>query len=217
MAKLAITGGSGFLGYHIANQLKDKYKEIKIIDVETPDMNEYPKNVSFFKADIREHSKIVNILKDIDEVVHGAAALPLRKPKEIFSVNVNGTRSIFDAALKNKVKKLVLISSTAVYGVPKIHPLYEDSKLVGVGPYGKSKIATEKLAAEFRKKGLFITTIRPKTFIGTARLGVFQILFDWVENGVPIPILGNGKNRYQLLEVTDLVNAIYLALKSKNK
>ena len=54
--------------------------------------------------------------------------------------------------------------------------------------------------------------IRPKTFIGSGRLGVFQILYDWVENGKKIPVIGNGRNRYQLLEVEDLVEAIYLAL-----
>ncbi len=54
--------------------------------------------------------------------------------------------------------------------------------------------------------------IRPKTFIGSGRLGVFQILYDWVENGKKIPVIGNGENHYQLLEVEDLVEAIYLAL-----
>ena len=63
-----------------------------------------------------------------------------------------------------------------------------------------------------------IPVVRPKTFIGTGRLGVFQILYDWVESGKKIPVIGNGKNRYQLLEVEDLVNAIELLLNtSKNK
>jgi len=56
-----------------------------------------------------------------------------------------------------------------------------------------------------------VPVIRPKTFIGTARLGVFQILYDWVDAGKRIPIIGKGENLYQLLEVTDLVEAIYLA------
>jgi nucleoside-diphosphate-sugar epimerase len=57
---------------------------------------------------------------------------------------------------------------------------------------------------------LCVPVIRPKTFIGTHRLGVFQILYDWVESGKRIPMIGNGKNRYQLLEVDDLAEAIYL-------
>jgi nucleoside-diphosphate-sugar epimerase len=55
-----------------------------------------------------------------------------------------------------------------------------------------------------------VSVVRPKTFVGTYRLGVFQILYDWVESGCRIPVIGNGYNRYQLLEVTDLVEAIYL-------
>ena len=69
MVKIAITGGAGFLGYHLSNYLKDKYDEIRIIDIETPDMLEYPKNARFFKADIREHNKIVRIFEGVDYVV----------------------------------------------------------------------------------------------------------------------------------------------------
>lgn len=214
---LAVTGGAGFLGYHICNELNDKYKKIYVIDIQDMDSNEYPDNVEFFKLDIRENKKLTKIFQDVDEVIHAAAALPLWKPNEILSVNVKGTKSVLDAAMKNKIKKVLYISSTAVYGVPKIHPLYEHSNLIGVGPYGKSKISAEKLCAEYRKKGMFIPIIRPKTFIGITRLGVFQILYDWVETGHKIPLIGNGKNKYQLLEVTDLVTAIHLALTSIKK
>src|SRR5690606_37750939 len=62
---------------------------------------------------------------------------------------------------------------------------------------------------EFRKKGLIVTVIRPKTFVGTHRLGVFEILFDWIKDGKRIPLIGNGENHYQLLEVDDLVEAMY--------
>jgi len=86
---------------------------------------------------------------------------------------------------------------------------------VGVGPYGESKILGEKVCDEFREKGLTITTVRPKTFIGTHRLGVFQILFDWVERGKRIPAVGDGFNRYQLLEVDDLCEAIRMSLGEK--
>jgi nucleoside-diphosphate-sugar epimerase len=97
-----------------------------------------------------------------------------------------------------------------VYGVPKKHPIYESDPMIGVGPYGESKIAAEKLCEEFRGKGLCVCVIRPKTFIGTGRLGVFAILYDWVYSGVKIPVIGSGRNRYQLLEVEDLVEAIWL-------
>jgi nucleoside-diphosphate-sugar epimerase len=92
-----------------------------------------------------------------------------------------------------------------VYGVPKVHPLREEAPLVGVGPYGESKIACERLVAASPVESV---VIRPKTFLGPERLGVFEILFDWIHDGRRIYVLGDGTNRYQLLAVDDLVDAV---------
>jgi len=119
---------------------------------------------------------------------------------------------VLQACVDAGVPRLVHISSTAVYGVPEKHPLFETDPMIGVGPYGETKIEAERLCASWRHKGLIACVLRPKTFIGTARLGVFQILYDWVESGCRIPIIGPGTNRYQLLEVCDLVDAIHLGL-----
>jgi nucleoside-diphosphate-sugar epimerase len=105
----------------------------------------------------------------------------------------------------------VLVSSTAVYGVPKVHPIYEDAPLVGVGWYGESKIEAEDVTRDFGRRGLEFTIVRPKTFVGPERLGVFEILFDWIREDRRIYMLGTGENRYQLLAVEDLVDAIVLA------
>jgi len=112
------------------------------------------------------------------------------------------------AALEAGVRRVVMISSTAVYGVPEKHPIYEDDPLVGVGWYGESKIDAERVASEVGRRGLETVIVRPKTFVGPERLGVFEILFDWIREGRRIPILGDGSNRYQLLAVEDLVDAI---------
>jgi nucleoside-diphosphate-sugar epimerase len=119
--------------------------------------------------------------------------------------------------LKAKTSRVVYISSTAVYGVPEKHPVYETDPMVGVGPYGESKIKAEEVCQQYRKKGLIITVIRPKTFLGTHRLGVFEILFDWIKDGKKIPLIGNGENHYQLLEVDDLVDAIYSCIVHKKE
>ncbi len=210
--RLAITGGAGFLGYHLCNRLTDKYEEIFVLDIAPIDPNEYPSNAKYFNADIRNKNQLNEIFKDVDVIIHAAAALPLWRRKEIFDINIEGTRNVLEAAQNNNIERVIYVSSTAVYGVPKRHPLYENDSLIGVGPYGESKIEAEKICQEYREKGMCIPVIRPKTFIGTGRLGVFQILYDWVESGKRIPILGNGKNRYQLLEVEDLVDSIYILL-----
>jgi nucleoside-diphosphate-sugar epimerase len=141
--------------------------------------------------------------------VHAAAALPIQEARRaIRSVNVEGTAVTLAAALEAGVRRVVLISSTAVYGVPERHPIHETDPMVGVGAYGESKIDAEHLCAAFGKRGLDTVVIRPKTFIGPERLGVFEILFDWIRDGRRIPILGDGSNLYQLLAVEDLVDAV---------
>jgi len=94
--------------------------------------------------------------------------------------------------------------------VPDHHPLFETDKVVGVGPYGQAKIEAEKLCQGFVKKGLTVSIIRPKTFVGPERLGVFTMLYDWARSGCSFPVIGKGDNRYQLLDVLDLARFIYL-------
>jgi nucleoside-diphosphate-sugar epimerase len=206
-----ITGGSGFLGCHVAADLVKRGMKVKLLDLESLNEPELWGKVENYVGDIRNQALVESLMQDVDVVIHAAAALPLAKAKEIQAVTVRGTKIVLEAAQKNKVQRVVYISSTAVYGVPAKHPILESDKRVGVGAYGIAKIEAEKLCERFRKKKMIIPIIRPKTFIGTGRLGVFQILFDWVRRGCRIPMVGNGKNRYQLLDVSDLTSAIWLA------
>jgi len=215
--KVLITGGAGFLGLHLADFFCRKGNRVTLVDIADFDKKEYPSQCRFVKADVRDNRLIGKVMVGHDAVVHAAAALPLWPAKEIFSINVAGTRNLLELALKNKIKRFIYISSTAVYGVPKKHPIEENDALVGVGPYGQSKIEAEKACRFYRKKGLTVTVLRPKTFIGTHRLGVFEILFDWIKDGKKIPMIGNGNNRYQLLAVDDLVEVVYLLTTVKNK
>jgi nucleoside-diphosphate-sugar epimerase len=90
--------------------------------------------------------------------------------------------------------------------------LYETDKLEGVGPYGQAKIQAEMICLEYRARGMMVPIIRPKSFVGPERLGVFALLYDWAFTGHNFPMIGNGNNRYQLLDVEDLCEAIYLTL-----
>ncbi len=208
--KILITGGAGFLGYHLAQYFQKKGAELTLLDIHGFDKKEYPGNYNLVIADVRDKQKVLELSRGVDYIIHCAAALPLSRGVEIMDTNVNGIKNVLEAGLRNKVKRVIHISSTAVYGVPKVHPIYETAPLVGVGPYGKSKIAAEDWCGRYMKKGLNVTVIRPKTFVGIGRLGVFEILFDWIHDGKRIPVIGSGNNLYQLLEVEDLVEAIYL-------
>jgi nucleoside-diphosphate-sugar epimerase len=208
----AISGGAGFLGLHLARRLLADGEAVRTLDVVPLDDAELESSVEELRGDVRGPAAVRRLVEEADVLVHAAAALPIRGSRdEISAVNVGGTATTLAAAREAGVRRAIFISSTAVYGVPKVHPIYEDSPLVGVGPYGESKIEAEGVCREFGDRGLEVVIIRPKTFIGPERLGVFEILFDWVHDGRRIYMLGDGDNRYQLLAVEDLVEAVVRA------
>ncbi len=208
--KILITGGAGFLGINLVRYFHYREHEIVSLDIADFDYPDIMDKITNIKGDIRDKNIVNKVMEGIDIVIHTAAALPLYKPEDIFSTDVEGTKNLIEAAEKNNVKRFIHISSTAVYGIPDHHPLYENDRLDGVGPYGKAKIQAEEECLKFRKKGMCVPIVRPKSFIGPERLGVFDLLFDWAKSGRGFPMIGNGKNRYQLLDVEDLCEAVYL-------
>lgn len=209
--RVLITGGAGFLGLHTAWYFHQKGWEVVLNDIAPYETKEYPVGTVFITQDVRDKAGMDRLLREHrpDVIVHGAAALPLWKSADIFSTNVDGTKVVLDSASDNGCRRVIYISSTSVYGIPDHHPLFETDLVQGIGPYGKSKIMAENICSDYQKK-LCVPVIRPKSFIGSYRLGIFAILYDWVESGKRIPMIGNGKNRYQLLEVEDLTDAIFL-------
>jgi len=211
--RVLITGGTGFLGVYLARKFLKEGWEVVLLDIVPLDAKDLLNKVTVIHGDIRNKKVVTKALRGITHIVHAAAALPIqRTKKKIFSVNVDGTKNVLNAALEQKINRVIFISSTAVYGVPKDLPEMEDHPLKPIGYYGESKRKGEILCKEFIEKGLEITIIRPKTFLGPERLGVFSLWFEAIYTGHRVFILGNGKNKYQLLAVTDVADAIYKAL-----
>jgi nucleoside-diphosphate-sugar epimerase len=209
MARYLITGGAGFLGINMARYLWKHGHEVVSLDIAPFDYPERNKVIEI-TGDIRDCATVDKAMQGVDVVIHTAAALPLYKAEDIYSTDIDGTRNVIESAHQHGVPRFVHVSSTAVYGIPDHHPLLETDKLIGVGPYGEAKIKAEEVCFEYRNKGMIVPVIRPKSFIGPERLGVFVLLYDWAYTGHNFPVLGNGKNRYQLLDVEDLCEAIYL-------
>lgn len=210
MARYLVTGGAGFLGINLVRCLQDRGQDVTILDLADFDYADCKDRIRAVTGDIRDPVVVAEAMQDADVVVHCAAALPLYSEKDIFTTDVDGTRNVLSAAREANVSRCVHVSSTAVYGVPDHHPIYESDKLEGVGPYGEAKIRAEEVCLEFRERGMCIPIVRPKSFIGPERLGVFAMLYDWAKDGHDFPVIGRGDNRYQLLDVEDLCEAIYL-------
>lgn len=208
-----VTGGAGFLGINLIRYLLER--EYHIVSYDFAEFA-YPEGtdprVHVVQGDIRDLPTLQRAIVGCDQVVHTAAALPLYTDEDIMTTDVDGTRNVLQAAQAAGIQRVVHISSTAVYGVPDHHPLYEDDRLEGVGAYGNAKILAEKECLKAREQGLVVPIIRPKSFVGPERLGVFAMLYEWAHEGHGFPMLGSGKNLYQLLDVEDLCAAIYLCL-----
>ena len=209
---ILVTGGSGFTGINLIRYLLERGYQVRSLDLlpfEYPDCRD---RIEAIQGDIRDRATVDRAMAGVKQVVHCAMALPLYPAEDILTTGIDGTRTILASAQAGAVERVVHISSTAVYGIPDHHPLLETDKLDGVGPYGHAKVTAESVCAEFRAQGMCVAVIRPKSFVGPERLGVFALLYDWAQDGRGFPMLGKGKNRYQLLDVEDLCQAIELCL-----
>ena len=206
--KIYITGISGFLSINLVRHLLENgftdIAGIDLVDFEYPERD----RINFLQGDIRNKADLQKSMKDVDVVIHTAAALPLYSPEDIYTTDIIGTRNVLEQAKAYGAKRFIHISSTAVYGVPDHHPLFETDRVYGVGPYGEAKVKAEEICQEFRENGLCVPILRPKSFVGPERLGVFAIFYEWASQGKNFPMIGSGNNRYQLLDVEDLCNVI---------
>ena len=210
MASYLVTGGAGFLGINLIRWLLARGHAVRSLDIADFSYPDVAGRVTVLRGDIRDSDAVDRAMDGVDIVVHAAAALPRYSPHEILSTDVEGTRCLLAAAVRYRVRRFIFISSTAVYGLGHHHADAEDGPLSGVGPYGKAKVRAEECCRMYRDQGLCVTILRPKTFVGPERLGVFGLLYEWASEGRNFPILGNGRNRYQLLDVDDLCEAIGL-------
>lgn len=204
-----VTGGAGFLGINVARHLLARGHRVVSLDLAPFDYPERSR-VTEITGDVRSRVVVDHAMQGVDMVIHTAAALPLYSEADIYSTDVQGIQNLLASAWEHKVERFIHISSTAVYGIPDHHPLLEDDRLDGVGPYGIAKVVAEQLCENYRARGMCVPVIRPKSFIGPERLGVFALFYDWAKDGKNFPVLGSGNNRYQLLDVEDLCDAIYL-------
>ena len=202
------------MGSFIAKELANQGEEVIVVDMENDSIDQ--NNITFFNVDITRYDDLLKVMKGVDFVHHNAALVPLRKAgKRFYEVNVQGTRNVLSAAKASRVKHLCHMSSSAVFGnvTEKDCPIKDNpSNLTPIESYGRSKADAEKIIiSEMEKKdGLSCSIIRPRTILGKERLGIFQILFEWISEGQNIYIIGDGSNLFQFAHITDIANVSIL-------
>jgi len=205
-----ITGGSGYFGSLLRDRLLARGVAVRVFDI--TDAADRPPEVEFQQGDIRDIGSVARAADGCAVVFHCVAQVPLAKNRKAFhSVNVTGTENLLVAAAAAGVRKVVYVSSSAVFGAPKSNPVTEETIPAPGEAYGRAKLAGESLCHDFARMGLDVTIIRPRTILGHGRLGIFQILFEWIRQGRNVPVLGRGANTYQFIHADDLAEACILA------
>jgi nucleoside-diphosphate-sugar epimerase len=210
MPRALITGGSGYFGTLLRDRLVARGVPVRIFD--RVDADDRPAAVEFHRGDIGDASAVAAAVAGCDVVYHCVAQVPLAKDRKQFqAVNVGGTARMLEAARTAGVRKVIYVSSSAVFGIPRENPVTEQTISSPGEAYGRAKLAGEQLCREAAGRGLEVTIIRPRTILGHGRLGIFQILFEWIRCGDNVPVLGAGDNRYQFVHADDLAEACLLA------
>lgn len=203
-----ITGGSGYFGTILVEQARAAGHEARVFDLNPPDDT----TLDYFAGDVRDRESLRSACDGIDVLLNNVAQVPLARDRELFwSVNVVGTANVLLAARDAGVRKVVHTSSSAIFGIPETNPVDETSPCHPVEAYGAAKLAAEHLCHDAAGAGVDVSIIRPRTILGHGRLGIMAILFELVADGAPVPVLGDGSNRYQLVHSEDLADAVLRA------
>jgi len=222
--RILVTGGAGFVGSYICDELMSIEKNVVVIDdLSTGKMSNSPSGVEFIKVDIKDYSEIQNAFEGIDLVFHVAAQPSTRtsldKPNRDFDSNARGTFNVLKASLEARVKKIVYTSSSAVYGEPKNLPMRETDKPEPTSPYGASKLSGELYCLVYhRVYGLPVTCLRPFNVYGpreNAEVTADEVYLYTraISKEEPITLFGDGSQTRDFIHVVDVAQLISLLRK----
>ncbi len=200
-----ITGGSGYFGTLLAEAALARGDRVRILDLEAP-VDDLDAEV--VRGDVRDRNVVRAACDGVDVVFNNVAQVPLAKDQELFwSVNVVGAANVLVAARDAGVAKVVHTSSSAIFGIPEHNPVTEETPGRPLEAYGRAKLEAETFCHAAAASGLDVSIIRPRTILGHGRLGIMAILFEFVAEGAPVFVFGDGSNRYQFVHAADLADA----------
>ena len=234
MKKVIVTGGAGFLGSHLVDELvKKKYKVIVIDNLSNgklKNLNKVRNKIKFIKADISKYGVWTSYFKkEINCIIHLAALADIvpsiNYPEKYYKTNVTGTINLLNLARQNKIKRFIYSASSSCYGIPKKYPTNEKDKINPLYPYALTKKIGEDLVLHWSKiYNIQATSLRFFNIYGTRSRtsgsygAMFGVFLSQKINNKPFTVVGNGNQKRDFIFVSDAVSAIIksLSLKQKN-
>ncbi len=210
-----ITGAAGFIGRHLMKRLLDTGKRIIAFDViPCPESLVDEDKVCWIKGDITSPEQVEQAAQDCGLIFHLAAVVgDWGSESSHRLVTVEGTRHVFDAALKQKRRpRIVLASSIVVYGDQINQKVCHEGVPHGktFGPYSESKQAQERMAQQYLQRGLDIRIVRPANVYGAGSKPWVEELCIELKRGVPV-LIGGGDFDAGLVHVNNVVEVMLLA------
>jgi UDP-glucose 4-epimerase len=220
--KILVTGGAGFIGFHLTKRLIDLGAEVTIYDNlsngKTENVKDNPK-AKFIKGDILDPKKLLAMPK-FDLIYHLAAQVvvpySMENPTEDFETNARGTVNVLEKARKDK-SRMVFASSAAVYGNPTVLPTSEEYGFHPFSCYGLSKVVGEEYCQIYTLQyGTQITIVRFSNVYGSRCHGVINDFLDKLQrNPGKLEIIGTGQQARDFVHVSDIAEALVLSADDK--
>ncbi len=228
-ARVLVTGGAGFIGSHVVDDLVNEGYDVRVIDnLSSGKLSNIQSHldsgeVDFIKGDIRDDASVRKSLDDVSVVVHLAAVVSvpfsLKNPDLTFDVNLLGTLNLLRASVRARVEKFVFVSSCAVCGQPESLPISETAKTKPISPYAESKLLAERYSLGFNDRQLlesvvlrFFNVYGPRQGLNEYS-GVITRFVDSTKLRAPIVIYGDGLQTRDFVNVKDVSKAVSAAIK----
>jgi len=214
MKKILITGGAGFVGTNLVNFLLKKNEfEIVVFDKLDHHSDEaQAKKIVYVKGNVINKKDVEEVFSKqgpFEGVYHLAGEMPnkLADAKLMIQTNVDGTANLISEAVKYKTKFFIFASSNVTYGIPVELPVTEETPLKPLEVYGKSKADAEKVLEKYKGQ-INIQMFRCPVITGVGRLGLQAILYEFISESKKVYVLGGGNNKYQFVDVEDVISAM---------
>lgn len=226
-----VTGGAGFIGSHIVDQLVSDGHKVKILDNLTSghlkNLSKVIQSVEFIEGDIRDPEQCLRAAHDCDGIFHEAALVSvfdsIERPKDNHEINISGTLNVLEAARTAKVDRIVFASSAAIYGDEPTLPKTETMPAAPLSPYGTAKICAEYYLANYAEHfGLDCVALRyfnvygPRQDPSSMYSGVVSKFIDCVNKKENPQIFGDGYQTRDFVYIDDVVQANVKAMYSRD-